>query len=71
MNNVIHINTEFITVAQFLKKVGLIQTGGHAKMFIEASNINLRGQKPNKHTKIFPSDVIKINNKMFLIKKES
>lgn len=63
---VVKINTEFITLGQFLKFENLISNGGEAKNFILKNNIKLNNASVNERgKKIYPKMIISINDSMF------
>lgn len=61
------IKTEFITMDKLLKFSGVADTGGQAFMMVEDGIIKLNG-KPvtEKRKKVFPGDVVNINNQIEL-----
>lgn len=59
----VYIDTEFITMSQFLKLTDLIQSGGQAKFFLKENNILVNNQKEDRRgKKLFTDDIIKIEN---------
>lgn len=55
-------DSEYITLGQFLKFVGLVQTGGEAKYFLEQATIQVNGQDESRRGKKLRSgDQIRIN----------
>lgn len=64
------IGTEFITLGQFLKFVGLIETGGQAKVFLVENLIQVNGAATGQRgKKIYPGDTIRVNDAVFLVAK--
>ncbi len=62
------IRDEFIKLSQFLKYVGLVQSGGEVKTFLEENNIFINKEKDNrKGRKLYKGDEIEILNKQYLI----
>ncbi|WP_125710385.1 S4 domain-containing protein YaaA [Companilactobacillus zhongbaensis] len=51
MSQKIMIETEFITVGQFLKEVGIIATGGQAKWYLRENSITVNGEPENRRGK--------------------
>ncbi|WP_300560625.1 S4 domain-containing protein YaaA [Companilactobacillus sp.] len=51
MSQKITIETEFITVGQFLKEVGIIATGGQAKWYLQENSITVNGEPENRRGK--------------------
>jgi S4 domain protein YaaA len=57
----IKLNTEFITVGQFLKLAEVIQTGGMAKWFLSENDIFINGEQDQRRgRKLRAGDSIKI-----------
>jgi S4 domain protein YaaA len=64
----IKIHTEYITLGQFLKFAGLIDTGGQAKDFLAANLIAVNGEATaQRGKKIHAGDVIQVNEAVFKI----
>lgn len=64
----IKIHTEYITLGQFLKFAGLIDTGGQAKDFLAANLISVNGEATEQRgKKIHAGDVIQVNEAVFKI----
>ncbi len=62
------IKTEYIKLSQFIKFVGLVNTGGEAKLFLNDANITVNGEKENRPgKKLYSKDVIIINGRKFEI----
>lgn len=60
---IVYIDTEFITMSQFLKLADLIQSGGQAKFFLKENNLFVNGeQEERRGKKLFINDIIKIEN---------
>lgn len=67
----IKIETEYITLAQFLKIVGLIDTGGQAKYFLLDNKLLLNNELESRRgKKVYSGDVIKIGKEEFIIKND-
>lgn len=55
----IFIDSEFITLTQFLKITGLISTGGEAKMFLLETKVLLNGElETRRGKKLYDNDKI-------------
>lgn len=63
------INSEYITLGQFLKFTNLISSGGEVKYFLE-NNVVFANEIPENRRgkKLFPGDLVKVNDKIFEIK---
>ena len=67
----ITIETEYITLAQFLKIVGLIDTGGQAKYFLLDNKLLLNNEfESRRGKKVYPGDTIKVGKEEFIIKND-
>ena len=61
--NEVFIDTEYITLGQFLKLADVIQTGGQVKHFLEENEVFVNDQKEDRRgKKIYTNDIIKIDN---------
>ncbi|HJV47100.1 MAG TPA: S4 domain-containing protein YaaA [Bacillota bacterium] len=62
MSTNITIQTEYITLGQFLKVADIISTGGQAKGFLAEAKILVNGQEDNRRgRKLYPDDQIEVN----------
>jgi ribosome-associated protein len=51
--------TEYITLQQFLKKAGLVQSGGEAKVMILQENVSVNGiPETHRGRKLYPGDIV-------------
>lgn len=65
----IKINTDYITLGQFLKIAGIIQTGGEAKMYLTDAEILINKESDRRRgRKLRTGDVIEIENQKYIIK---
>ena len=65
------INTEYITLGQFLKYTAFINNGGEATIAVLEFKILVNGASENRRgRKIYPGDVVKIDKRMFLVVKD-
>ncbi|AKP67648.1 S4 domain-containing protein YaaA [Companilactobacillus ginsenosidimutans] len=68
MSQKIAIETEFITVGQFLKEVGIIGTGGQAKWYLQENSITVNGEPENRRgKKLHKGDTIVAESQTFEI----
>jgi ribosome-associated protein len=59
--NQISINTDYITLGQFLKLADCIPTGGQAKMFLQETKILVNGEPENRRgKKLVPQDIVNV-----------
>lgn len=62
------INTEYITLSQFLKLSNLIQSGGEAKLFLKNNIIRINNVEDSRRgRKLYKNDIVEINKKEFKI----
>lgn len=67
----IFIDTEFITLGQFLKFSGTITNGSEAKMYLQMTQITVNNELENRRgRKLYPGYEVKIGKKAFLICKK-
>lgn len=69
----IDIQTEYITLGQFLKLADVIQSGGEAKWFLSENEIIINGENENRRgKKLRHNDQIEINGfGSYIVKNES
>ena len=66
----IKINTEYITVGQFLKLAHLIATGGEAKYFLENNDVIVDSVIDNRRgRKLYPGTKVECLSQQFVIVK--
>ncbi|QQH20771.1 RNA-binding S4 domain-containing protein [Mycoplasmopsis bovis] len=68
----IYIKDDSITIGQLLKKIGLIQTGGGAKFYLESNKVLINNKKlsfEGRNTKVKNGDLLIIKFKHFYCKK--
>ncbi|MCF0117814.1 MAG: S4 domain-containing protein YaaA [Bacilli bacterium] len=57
----ITINTDYITVGQFLKFAHIIQNGGEAKFFLECNQVIVDGEIDNRRgRKLYPGTKVNV-----------
>ena len=62
----IRIDTEYVTLGQFLKMTDWIDTGGQAKFAVKELDITVNGEKEDRRgRKLYPNDKIQIENKEY------
>ncbi len=55
----VSIASEYITLQQLLKLVGICGTGGAAKMFLQSNFVKINGEPENRRgRKIYPGDLM-------------
>ena len=66
----ITINTEYITLGQFLKLADIIQSGGEAKSFLAQNQVEIDGISDNRRgRKLRGGEIIEILGQTYEIKK--
>ncbi len=64
----IKLTSDYITLGQFLKYVGLVDTGGEAKQFLASEKIIINEIEDNRRgRKLYPGDEIKIKETAYKI----
>ena len=64
----IKIDTEYIKLDQFLKLAGLVNTGGHAKILIKNSEVEVNGETCTmRGKKLRKNDEVKIDENSFKV----
>ena len=67
----ITINTEYITLGQFLKFANIISNGSDAKPFLLENKIFVNGEEENRRgKKLYDGYLVKIGKNEFQVKKE-
>ena len=65
----VKISTEFITLGQFLKFVGIIDSGFLAKIFLSEHEVYVNGVLDNRRgKKLYPNDRVLIEKEEYIIK---
>ena len=63
MNKKVEITTEYITLGQLLKFVGIIRSGALAKEFLTSNIIYVNGEEENRRgKKLYKGDIINIKS---------
>ena len=66
----ININSEYITLGQFLKYVGIIDCGSYAKQFLLENNVYINNEQDQRRgRKIYPGDVVEVLKKQYEVDK--
>ena len=64
------INTDYITLGQFLKLADIIQSGGEAKSFLAQNEVEIDGQPDNRRgRKLRGGEIIDILGRKYEIKR--
>ncbi len=64
------IDSEYITLGQFLKYQGYINNGGEAKIAVKTLKITInKAPEDRRGRKIYPGDVVKIEKDVYVIVK--
>lgn len=63
MSQKISIHSPYITLGQFLKHAGIIDTGGQAKWFLQENTVKVNGELENRRgRKLVSGDTVEIEN---------
>ena len=66
----ININSEYITLGQFLKFVGIIDCGSYAKQFLLENKVLINNEQDQRRgRKIYPGDVVVVLKKKYEVDK--
>ncbi|MEA5060828.1 MAG: S4 domain-containing protein YaaA [Erysipelotrichaceae bacterium] len=66
----IEIHTEYLELQQLLKIIGLISTGGEAKVFLASQEVTVDGIAENRRgRKLYPGQVVVVEGKNYQIAK--
>ena len=64
------INTDYITLGQFLKLADIIESGGEAKMFLAENEVKIDGESDNRRgRKLRGGEVVEVLGQKYEIKK--
>lgn len=67
----VKVNTDFITLGQFLKYINIIESGSMAKFFLANNKILVNDTVEDRRgRKLYPDDTIDINNIRYIIVKD-
>lgn len=67
----IKISTEYITLGQFLKYAGIIDSGAYAKMYLHENEIYVNDELESRRgRKLYPGYKVRIYSKEYLIVNE-
>lgn len=65
----IKLATEYITLGQFLKYIGIITNGSEAKIMVKTLKISINNVPEDRRgRKIYPQDIVKVEKSEYLIK---
>ncbi|MCF7924062.1 MAG: S4 domain-containing protein YaaA [Candidatus Izimaplasma sp.] len=66
----IFIQTNYITIGQFLKHLSIVSSGGEVKYFLKNNKVFVNGELENRRgKKLYPGDTITILNEDYKINK--
>ena len=64
----VKIEENYINLAQFLKIVDIINSGGEAKYFLKTNEVFINNEKEDKRgRKLYKGDIIEINDNQYTI----
>lgn len=66
----VSITSEYITLGQFLKFVGIIDCGSYAKQFLLENKVLINNEQDQRRgRKIYPGDVVVVSKKRYEVDK--
>lgn len=64
----VRITSDYITLGQFIKFVGIISNGAEAKMYLASNKAYINDELDTRRgRKIYPGDVVKVENKVYKV----
>ena len=64
----VKITSDYITLGQFIKYVGIISNGAEAKWYLASNDAYINNELDTRRgRKIYPGDVVKVDNKEFRV----
>lgn len=61
MHEQIGINTEYITLGQFIKLLNILESGGMVKAFLQDEGVLVNGELEHRRgRKLYPEDVVEV-----------
>lgn len=64
----IKIHSEYITLGQLIKYLGIVNTGGEIKVFLSENSVFVNETPENRRgKKLYPGDFVQISGKKFKI----
>lgn len=64
----VKITSEYITLGQFIKFVGIISNGAEAKFYLANNKTYINDELDSRRgRKIYPGDVVKINKEVYKV----
>lgn len=64
----VKITSEYITLGQFIKYVGIISNGAEAKMYLANNDAYINGELDTRRgRKIYSGDVVEVENKKYKV----
>ena len=64
----VKITSEYITLGQFIKFVGIISNGSEAKFYLASNDVYINDELDTRRgRKIYPGDVIKVDKKVYKV----
>ena len=65
---IVEITTEYITLGQLLKYLGIVSSGHEVKTYLQSKIILVNGENENRRgKKLYKDDVVKIDNALYKI----
>ncbi|WP_077329837.1 S4 domain-containing protein YaaA [Virgibacillus siamensis] len=72
MHEEVKINTDFITLGQFIKLINILESGGMVKAFLQDQGALVNGELEHRRgRKLYPEDIVEIENAgSFIVSKD-
>ncbi|WP_405098140.1 S4 domain-containing protein YaaA [Oceanobacillus sp. FSL H7-0719] len=71
MQEKIEINTEYITLGQFIKLLNILDSGGMVKAYLQDQGVMVNGELEHRRgRKLYNHDVVEIEGSTFIVHKE-
>ena len=64
----VKITSDYITLGQFIKFVGIISNGAEAKVYLASNDAYINNELDTRRgRKIYPGDVVRVNNQTYKV----
>ena len=71
MQEQVKINTEYITLGQFIKILNILDSGGMVKTYLKEQGVVVNGELEHRRgRKLYSEDVVEIEGNTYIVSKE-
>lgn len=71
MQEKVKINTEYITLGQFIKLLNILDSGGMVKAYLQDKGVLVNGELEHRRgRKLYPNDAVEIEGNKFTVSSE-